>query len=898
MCNFDFPNRLILSYSLKNITFLPEPKLGPQLCPSSIFTSEYVIADNIPTDIDPAASAIITLGEEALQWQRMYSDSSSEEDFMPDDSDVGAMGGRGVVLTDEGQFDGYISYSSASDSDEEYTVPYHRKRGANKPAAGRGTDRGSGEGGRGRGRRGRSSAAVKSGVLPKSVTSHVENMAAEVVEYGSFPSSIQTTPPPLLPKSEDPQLQVKGEVPRLIKASRDLDSLSGGGGGDNMETEGSMGSVTTHIQPPPGLIMPRGAATTTRSPPQPQPPKRQPPPLVKNKEETTTQEVSTLKTIPLQSSTKVYHPQIVLPSSDGGNTNSTSSYAITTKTQAPAVLTPVPSYVAVSAASPVTSDPPPPVKRRPGRPRKDQSLTVNAQTKKTAHTVHIGSNKTAQRTPSSARGAKNTGSSAMKGIKLTQYEFQSQSQSPSTNQGILLTQQGQQGSTPQQQQQYQPLILSSGSSTIPANFVTPLQILPTAQAGTSPLAYSTMPQGGVIYLQGATTQQEQPTYINKDGQLYQVIQPRSVEELNDNTKKVSVIVPPQVGGATAYVQGNEVGGFHYVAQLDGFSPCIHQSDSEGKEELREKFKKVRQRVVAIEQLDGLVPTASRGRGGAGGGGGQQGSDESGDEEKVKGQDRTDTSGVGSCDRGVSSSPMSSVEVKMSEKLEAYFHKEKMEQAETQSSTDTRSNGRRTRISKRTKMIEKGNPQSHTSEVLPFGVKTHLPGHVTSSTGLANNSNNNSNGGDNSKEAKKMGVAHHNMELGKRLPLEKGQGTRSKGKQRMRKGKEKEISSPSPPKKICSEQLPNLTPSPPVRKGCGQKKQSSNSATPKDTTSSSSQVSISMETRGPAPSGHTKRKNRGGGGFPCTLCNMMYTTKGGLSSHMATKHHPALPVSTK
>ncbi len=508
---------------------------------------------------------------------------------------------RGVRIDmDEVHFDGYMSDSTISDSDEEYTVPYQKKRGSK--SASKGTESGRG------GRKPRAGAGG-GGVKPEASPSKRDK-----VGYNSLVNHTHHPPPPLLSKSE---VLSKFEFPpALIQTSSIGHGIPPKGrGGARADDMGNKEVRATHIQPPPGLIMPNTHQllhqTGARISGGGHYLKRQPPPLVKKEVESGHPVI-----LPSTSSPqKVYSPQIILPSGKGESLSLDNS--------------------ASHDANSTSHDCSPSLRRKPGRPRKDQSVVLNSQTKKTARTVQLGSSKPNQRITSSSRGGGGGGggggsggvmsvqgtSSTGKGMKLTQYEFQSpQAATPtapptSGSPSVILTQQGLSSA-----HQYHPLVITSGGSTIHPNMVTPLQIIPASVAqNNTPMHYSTVPQGGVIYLQGAgpsspavqspSSSQDQPAF----GQIYQLIQPRAMEDISDNAQKVSVIMqppPPQQqqgrGGAT-YVQTNEVGGYHYVTQLDGLPPCglVKKEEKEGEEEeMRRRFERVRRR--AIQQLDGPV----------------------------------------------------------------------------------------------------------------------------------------------------------------------------------------------------------------------------------------------------------------------------------------------------
>ena len=119
------------------VATLPCPQLGPRAIKLLIPLSEYHIFDDIPTDETHIPRTVIYLGEEALTWQRMSSDSESEGDYHPE------------LIYDEDNFGGYRSSNSMSDSDDDYMYGASKKKV--KPKA-----NGGGVGGRsGPARRGR-----------------------------------------------------------------------------------------------------------------------------------------------------------------------------------------------------------------------------------------------------------------------------------------------------------------------------------------------------------------------------------------------------------------------------------------------------------------------------------------------------------------------------------------------------------------------------------------------------------------------------------------------------------------------------------------------------------------------------------------------------------------------
>ena len=105
--------------------------------------TEFSISEEVVTDIDPKPSTVLSLGMEALEWQKMYSDSESESDYNPEYDDIG----RTI---------NYQSNSSLSDSDEEFMCSLTRKKTTQrgpKPKTGVGTNAGGGKTRKGRGSR-------------------------------------------------------------------------------------------------------------------------------------------------------------------------------------------------------------------------------------------------------------------------------------------------------------------------------------------------------------------------------------------------------------------------------------------------------------------------------------------------------------------------------------------------------------------------------------------------------------------------------------------------------------------------------------------------------------------------------------------------------------------------
>ena len=860
----------------------------------------------------------------------MYSDSESEDDYIPDIGDVNMLEKRGLGsgFLDEGQFDGYLSASSVSDSDEEYTIPY--KRRAPKPAATRG------EGGRGYGRRGRGGSTVKSDPSHNKNTPSSTDDIAKIVGYIPPPSTLQ--PPPLSSNYEGiSQTTAKPDLPTLIKASLDGDPTK------KVErvpsiTVGSNSVVksltSTHIQPPPGLIMP-STQQVDRIKGNRQL-KRQPPPLVKKEENSAQQPIKSISLLP-NSPSKVYHPQIVIPCSDGDTTQRSTSTANTHEQPLATVLTPA-FAVSGEPTPPLTTAP---VKRRPGRPRKDQ---VNPQAKKTARTVQLSANKPNQRSQPS-RGSKNPASSPLKSIKLTQYKFQSQQ--PAQTQGVILSQQSQHAATSPTAQQYQPLILSPGGSGIHGNLVTPLQIIPAAPQANAPVqvqTYSTVPQGGLFYLQGATPQvQEQPTYVTKDGQLYQLIHPRTLEDVSDSSKKVSVIMQPQGGTGTTYVQG-DIGSFHCVTQLDGLPPSTNQRNTERKDELRKRFQKIR-RKVATQQLDGPVPKKPgkmnirmKGCVGSTSGLSCDGGDELCDVDDTcdvndkSVSDRSCDVDDRSCDvddRTVGDG-VSLAEQKMSDKLLSYFQKERTHRTAQRISNVAAIKPKRKEVTLLSHPPTESNQNDRTPRSDPPNNHSRSD-HVTTLRNTNTNTNNNSNERGDSATTSGRGHTGNKIRLGKHAASLEEEEDEIEGREAKKVGRGNEGNTAPSGKRVCSK------PTPAMKRGRGRRgrgrgrhqttveevsevgnysgeeetcpKMSVSGYDKKQTEPALKSMDslklvspVQEKTPPPTKDEHSQKKGRPrkceykGQMYSCNLCESAYTTKAGLTAHMSSNHHPPLAVS--
>jgi len=572
----------------QTIKLLPVPQQGPETLRCSVPSCEYLVADYIPTDIDPKASAIITLGEEALEWHQMSSEESDsdydyDDEYMSDgevmesegggvawgNSGGGGAGGRSVVKeeVDEEAVLGscYSKSSSSSDSDEDYTVPYQRKRGG-------GSGRGRGRRGRGGGAGSDSRVTASSPVTPRSVGR--PRSTPNLEPKPSVPPSssvVVSAPPPLIASQLGP--------PTLIKSN------------PNQTSQIPLPTSTNSLVQPVKVGVVQGSDRSI---------KRDPPPLVRKPNNLiTTQAQGKMAT----STAGGRQPRFILPSPGVGGES-------------------------LVPGGTLTTTPPPPVRRRPGRPRKDQSVTFSSsQTQRTSRVVHqLGQGRGRGRGRGRGVGmmgvATNTPAASGK-IKVTQYEFQEhrhrQQQQSIANQGVYFTTPANHTSSTTQ---FQPILLQPGSNAaLHSSIVTPLQIVSTTQAPPTPLQVQTLPTvspGSVIYLQNSSPQLEQsPQYITKDGQLYQILAPSSATALpGDQIKKPSVIMQPSAAPPT-YIQASDIGSIQYVTQLDGPPPPLsnssssnlNNSDQEGGEDLKRRFELVRQKM-ANTQLDGIHPRAT------------------------------------------------------------------------------------------------------------------------------------------------------------------------------------------------------------------------------------------------------------------------------------------------
>ena len=267
---------------------------------------------------------------------------------------------------------------------------------------------------------------------------------------------------------------------------------------------------------------------------------------------------------------------------------------------------------------------PPPKPRRPGRPRKDQSVTLSTGLRTSAKTVRLGggrgeeggrggrgrggaSARTHYRTGrGGGRVGQNSSQSTKKGMKMTQYEFENVSSSPfppslvgGGHPQALQQQQVQQQAAQQQPQLFQ---LGSGTAGVGQNLLTPLQIIPAASipgyhgvSGGSMLLLQNTPQGVTLAATPNSNNVVAPTTL-LGGNTYQLVQaaPMIATDQGENAQKVSVIMHPTAGVGTPV---------QYIAQFDGPPPKRKAKAPQSSKELHEKFDKERKKEQAKLELD-------------------------------------------------------------------------------------------------------------------------------------------------------------------------------------------------------------------------------------------------------------------------------------------------------
>lgn len=215
------------------IGVLPSPTLGPRSVKEVLIPlSEYHVFENIPTDKVHDPSTIIQLGEEALTWQGISSDSDSEGDYTTSE-----------MVYDEDVYGGYRSSNSLSDSDDDYMFGASKKKPKPKTNGSTLSVR---------------PAAPRRGRPPKN-----RDIKDEIYEPISL-ETLNNNVPPLLSGVDHPTLP---QIPALIKTP---DAVS-----DEPYTRSLHGvskSLTGHVQPPSALIMPVKS----------EPKLPGPPPLLKN----------------------------------------------------------------------------------------------------------------------------------------------------------------------------------------------------------------------------------------------------------------------------------------------------------------------------------------------------------------------------------------------------------------------------------------------------------------------------------------------------------------------------------------------------------------------------------------------------------------------------------------
>ena len=611
----------------------------------------------------------------------MYSDSESESDYNPEYDDTGR------VIN-------YQSNSSVSDSDEEFMCSLTTRK---KTTGQRGPKPRGGGGGVGAGRPRRGRGARSNTESNRDVPMLVK--PPEDLNYGSLLEP-GIHPPPILIKHQPQDVNtlataattnasVVGEevrsselrvahlpsVPALVKAPERMGSES-----NEIEEFDRLTSIglpsqqqqqqhqhpPRHIQPPPSLVMPSPSSISTpsivpssssSSSVGSQQRRREPPPLVRNTDKPL-QMTTPNSTIELQDSAHSSHPQIICLSPgeqqqqqrrtpQQGVPQSSLSYSIVTQAPQPSYSivtqqTPLKQTSRNSQLSAVSVDSgrgggQPPLKpRRPGRPRKDQSVTLSTGLRTSAKTVRLGGGgggegggggrgrggATARAHYRSGRGGgrvgQNSSQSTKKGMKMTQYEFENVSSStfPPSLVGGGLPQAIQQQQVQQQAAQQQPQLIQLGSGTAGVaqslqSLVTPLQIIPAASipgyhsvSGGGMLLLQNTPQGVTLAAAPSSNDVVAPTTL-LGGNTYQLVQaaPMIATDQGENAQKVSVIMHPTAGVGTPV---------QYIAQFDGPPPKRKSNAPHSRKELHKKFDKERKKEQAKLELDtaAVTPTKS------------------------------------------------------------------------------------------------------------------------------------------------------------------------------------------------------------------------------------------------------------------------------------------------
>lgn len=565
---------------------LPLPKLSPQSVKMHIPLSEYCIYNDIPTDKAHYPSAVILLGEEALSWQRMSSDSDSDGEYQTDRDYEDPFG-----------FGGYKSNNSVSDSDEDFMCSLTKKKGKSNLSIV--VTPSSRTGGAKRGRGLKKEAKELQAELPPPL----ESINPSFSRSNPFP-------PPLLPTKEDRVdknnvLMDIPAVPALVKVLPDF-KLSEDSALNyytcRSETEdgyvtNKYSSDVTHIQPPPALIMPakvkpeKSTSIHSRNAKLPEPP-----PLLRN---------SYSLDSPTSISLSDNHPHIVLPSDISlpshllkqptDSVDWTGSLSLSTSHHSSL------DHPSPPSPSSLTASP-----KRLGRPPKSRPTGSQQPGKKSA-TLRPGSTTAHFKPSKSTKG--HTSSYSVKGMKMTRYEFQP-THSPDggdVQMQPFTTTQHIHDPTPHTQ----PAIMSPVAS----NIVSPVQIIQRASGNPQQVqSYQAIQPGSVLLMQGtrpygvdySPQQQISPSYITQDGQTYQIVQTQSQHytspDHTDNSQKVSVIMQPGVSSSGGFIRSTGVGGIQYITQLDGPPPPPGKSNKKGNSgttgTLKETFEQARRKEQA------------------------------------------------------------------------------------------------------------------------------------------------------------------------------------------------------------------------------------------------------------------------------------------------------------